>query len=103
MVLRYGEKPQLLTELYETHGRINRYFGMGESLSIDVVKTPLKDGDLILLMSDGVTKAFGPMEAAALVLDIDDIGIAARELTTQSRTRGSVDDITVVLIEVELE
>jgi len=103
MVLRYGEKPQLFTELHETHGRINRYFGMGESLSIDVVKTTLDDGDLILLMSDGVTKAFSPMEAAALVLDIDDIGIAAGELTTQSRARGSVDDITVVLVEVELE
>ena len=107
MLLRPGEKPRILTRLHEVNGGIFRYFGLGETLEIDVESLVVEEGDLILLMSDGVTKTFSTTEAADLVMDTfndtGDIGIAAQELTRCSRTRGSSDDITVVLVEVELE
>ncbi len=61
MLLRYDEEPQLLTELHETHGKINRYFGMGENLLIDVKRTSLEDGDVILLMR-GVRRSVHPID-----------------------------------------
>ena len=107
LLLRQDDEPHVLTKTHELKGEISRYFGSGKTLEIDVVSADIEDGDLILLMSDGVTKTFSTTEAAALVMDTfddtGDIGLAAQELTRHSRIRGSSDDITVVLVEVELE
>lgn len=107
MLLRSGEMPRTLTKLHEQNGGIYRYFGLGETLEIDVVSVPVCEGDLILLMSDGVTKAFSNVEAANLVMEAydrtDDTAKAAEALATRSRTRKSSDDITVVLVEVEFD
>jgi serine/threonine protein phosphatase PrpC len=105
MLLRPDKEPRTLTKLHEDDGGIYRYFGLGENLEIDVESTAIEDGDLILLMSDGVTKVFSTTEAAALVMHTfektGDLKKAAQELSTRSRTRKYSDDITVVLVEVE--
>ena len=104
MLLREGMEPRMLTRLHEIRGDIYRYFGLGESLMIDVESCQVEEGDLILLMSDGVTKAFSTTEAATLVSQIydrtGDIASAVDELVTRSRTRKSSDDITALVIEV---
>lgn len=105
--LRPKERPRILTKLHEVNGAIFRYFGLGKELTIDVVSMAVEDGDLVLLISDGVTKAFGTSEAAEYVMDAltqsGDICRAADQLVLNSRNRGSTDDITVVLFEVEDE
>ena len=77
---------------------------MGRKLEIEMKSEHLEEGDLILLVSDGVTKAYSITEAANLVLEIydktGDIGLAAQELVTRSRSKKSVDDITAMVIEV---
>ncbi len=109
LLLRQDDEPHVLTKTHELRGGISRYFGLGKTLEIDVVSADIEDGDLILLMSDGVTKTFSTTEAATLVMDTfndtgaGDIGMAAEELTTCSRIKGSSDDITVVLVEVEFD
>lgn len=107
MLLRVGDKPRTLTKLHETNGAIYRYFGLGESLTIDVESTTIEEGDLILLMYEGVTKVSSATEAANLIMELygqtGDVSMAAETLTTRSRTRKSSDDITVVLVEVELD
>jgi len=104
MIIRDGQEPRMLTRLHETHGDIYRYFGLGESLQIDVETCMVEEGDLILMMSDGVTKAFSTTEAANLVKGIygktADIASAAEELALRSRSRKSSDDITVLIVEV---
>ncbi len=105
ILIRQNQAPQVLTSAHELDGGISRYFGLGRRLEIEVKSERLEEGDLILLVSDGVTKAFSTTEAANLVLEIynktGDIGFAAQELVTRSRSKKSVDDITVMLIEVE--
>ena len=105
MLLRPGEEPRLLTALHETGGAIGRYFGMGESLQLQIDEVSVEEGDVVLLMSDGVTKAFSPAEAAVFVWEIfercGDLGQAAEALVNRSMKRGSTDDITVLLTEVE--
>lgn len=104
MLLRPDKESKLLTSLHEYDGGISRYFGLGRRLEIEVITEPVEEGDLVLLMSDGVTKVFSPMEAAGLVHEVwdrtGDVAAAARELTVRSRNRRSADDITVMVIEV---
>ena len=105
ILLRQNHPPRVLTGLHEFDGGITRYFGLGRRLELEVKTFQLIEGDLILLMSDGVTKAFSTTEAANLVQEIfdktADIGMAAQELVTRSRGKKSDDDITVMIIEVE--
>jgi serine/threonine protein phosphatase PrpC len=105
MLLRPGAQPRQLNRIHDAGGAIYRYFGLGEHLEIDTESLSVEEGDLILLFSDGVTKAFNPMEAALFVEEIfartDDVAKAAEELASRSRGKGSNDDITVVLLEVE--
>ena len=106
ILLRQNHSPRLLTGLHEYDGGITRYFGLGRRLELEVKSERLLVGDLILLVSDGVTKVFSTTEAANLAQEIydktgGDIGMAAQELAIRSRSKKSVDDITVMLIEVE--
>ena len=104
MLLREGKEPRMLTRMHEIHGDIYRFFGLGETLEIDVETCSVEEGDLILLMSDGVTKAYSTTEAANLVSEIFDktgnIAAAAHELVTRSRSKKSSDDITALVIEI---
>ena len=100
LLIRDGEASQL-TRLHEMDGAIYRYFGLGENLEIDIDQFPIEEFDRILILSDGVTKAFHPIEAADIVEEYDDICRAAKELARLSQTRGSADDITVLLLEIE--
>ena len=62
---------------------------------------PVEELDRVLLLSDGVTKVIHPLEAAETVKRHDDIGRAAKTLAQQAFQKGSIDDITVLVIEVE--
>jgi serine/threonine protein phosphatase PrpC len=105
MLIRTGTPPRTLTSLHEYDGAISRYFGLGRALSIEVVSERLEPGDLILLVSDGVTKVFSTTEAANLVMEFfdktGDTAKACEELVTRSRGKKSNDDITAMLIEVD--
>lgn len=105
MLLRPGEEPMVLTALHVIGDAVGRYFGMGESFQLQIDQVSVEEGDVVLLMSDGVTKSFSLAEAAALVWEsfarYGELGQAAEELVNRSMKRGSTDDITVMLVEVE--
>jgi len=104
ILIRQGQPPLVLTSVHEYDGGISRYFGLGRRLEIEVKSERLEEGDLILMVSDGVTKVFSTTEAAYLVLEVynktGDIGMAVQELVTSSRRKRSVDDITAMVIEI---
>ena len=87
--------------MHDYNGAIYRYFGLGDHLEIDIRQETLKEGDRIILLSDGVTKVCHPQEAADFVENYDDIAKADSELARISQLKGSSDDITVMLIEIE--
>lgn len=100
-ILVKGDESLVLTRAHEKDNVIYRYFGLGPKLEIDFSQTAVEEFDRILLISDGVTKAFDPLQAADLVNTHNDICRAATELANRSRALGSQDDITVLVIEVE--
>lgn len=96
-----GSDSVQLTKIHQRpDGAIYRYFGFGPNLAIDVNRCRVEESDWILLMSDGVTKVFYPMEAAMYVRSHKDAMKGARALAEASQAKGSPDDITVVLVEV---
>lgn len=101
VLIRDGKATQL-THLHEIDGAIYRYFGLGPNLQIDVTNQTLKNYDRILLISDGVTKAYHLTAAAAIVEEHgDNLKKAVEDLARRARTKGSQDDITVLLVEYD--
>lgn len=101
-LLTKNDKTSKLTQDHQTEdGAIYRYFGLGPNLQIDTDSISVEESDKILLLSDGVTKVFHPMEAADFIEEYQDICTAVKGLAQRSQARGSTDDITVMLIEIE--
>lgn len=94
-------EPTQLTQIHEMGKVMFRYYGFGPELQIDLTQYKVEESDRLLLVSDGVTKVFHPAEAAMVVEEYSDISKGAAELTRRSEARGSHDDITVMLIELE--
>ncbi len=82
-------------------GAIFRYFGIGDSLNVDVGTIAVEESDRVLLLSDGVTKVMEPYQAAAITEEFADPGRAVETLAHRSLARGATDDITALMIQVE--
>ncbi len=102
LLIRDGIFEQL-TAVHELNGAVYRYFGMGESLQIDIVQHVIEESDRILLMPDGVTKALTPKEILTFSEKHHDKSAAVTEIVNVSRKRGSQNDITAMVIEVEFD
>jgi PPM family protein phosphatase len=86
---------KLTVDHAEGHG-IYRYFGLGESLIIDSIHFKIEEGDVLVLVSDGVTKVLSEHQIAECVRQhyLYSPERAVKELCRLSELRGSWDDIT---------
>jgi PPM family protein phosphatase len=97
-----NERIVSLTSVHEMeNGAIYRYFGLGPFLQFEIKQEELPPVERILLLTDGVTKVFHPKEAAQVVSKRADPARAVRDLANLAVYKGSTDDITILLIEVE--
>gem|GEM_PF-6271894 len=60
---------EMLTTEHAIGNGLLRYFGMGRLLEIEVRRHEIDDGDILLLVSDGVVKSVGFKMMAELVRD----------------------------------
>lgn len=81
--------------------RITRAVGALPTLSVDECNATLRDGDTILLCSDGLNKEVADSEIASVLgnMDCDD---ASRELLDLSLARGARDNVTVAVVHFEV-
>jgi len=100
-LIRDGRAKRLTREHQMEDGAIFRYFGLGPALEIETDDMPLEEFDRILLVSDGVTKAFSLEEAVDVVEKYDDIAVRAKALVQRARAKGCQDDITALIVEIE--
>lgn len=82
-----------------------RYFGMGNGLEIEQRYLPVAEGDILVLMTDGVTNVLRGNEIATQVRTwvlcrSGSAGHAAQNLCKLARALGSRDDITSIIVEI---
>ena len=106
----YRIHPHALEQLSDDHRvhisstetYLGRALGAGPQVEIDYRHWDAEVGEVYLLATDG---AYSHLDAAAvhvaLAASPDDLDAAAAALTQQARTRGSVDDATVLLLRVD--
>ncbi|WP_419656058.1 uncharacterized protein Dvar_51610 [Desulfosarcina variabilis str. Montpellier] len=101
ILIRDGKATELTRPHQTPDGAIFRYFGLGDSLNIDVDEYEVEESDRILLLSDGVTKVMHPIDAAEFTEQYLDVSRAADALATRTRNLGATDDITVLLVQID--
>ncbi|KQQ97182.1 PP2C family serine/threonine-protein phosphatase [Massilia sp. Leaf139] len=79
---------------------ITRAVGAADAIEFDVAPLTVRDGDLFLLCSDGLST---PVEEAAIAatLAAGDCTAAAHELVNLALNKGGRDNITVVVVRVD--
>jgi len=101
MLIRDGQANTLTRDHHASDGALYRFFGLGDSLKIDVEQFTVEESDRILLMSDGVTQIIEPYQAVAIVEENIDVSRAVESLAQRSLALGTTDDITAMLVQIE--
>jgi len=79
---------------------LTQALGVAEDVSVDIFTCPLRDGDIYLLCSDGLTDLLTDEEILGLISSKEDapLPLLARDLVKAANERGGLDNITVVLV-----
>ena len=81
---------------------VTRALGGKPDLQVDMQVHRMREGDVLLLCSDGLTTMLPDDEIARVMKEhADDVGEAARALVDGANARGGEDNITVLLLKFE--
>lgn len=109
-LFRDGELERVTVDhtVFPGSNTLTRALGTEEEPDPDVYEGELRDGDLFLLCSDGLTKVLGEEEIAGRLAGVVDAGSdagsdpgleeAARGLVEEANRRGGPDNVTVALV-----
>ncbi len=78
---------------------ITRAVGVNETVEVDFFTVELREGDLVLMCTDGLTNMLEDEEIRMILSGARDIVEKAQELVKAANENGGKDNITVVLIE----
>ncbi len=82
---------------------ITKALGVEQVVDVEVATYNLEPGDLMLLCSDGLTAMLRDAEIAAHLARTSNLDELADLLIAEANARGGVDNITVVLVDPEVE
>ena len=82
---------------------ITKALGVDPVVDVDVATYNLESGDLLLLCSDGLTAMLRDSDIAAHLARTNDLEELSGLLIAEANARGGVDNITVVLIDPEID
>ena len=81
-------------------GMILRAVGIQPSVEIDATPLPLKEGDCILICSDGLCRMVQDKKIVSIVRDNDAPDAAVEALIAAANEAGGIDNVTAVLVKV---
>jgi len=100
--LRRGRITQEEYEHSQDRRLLYQALGAGVDVEVDVAEVRLIEGDVVLLCSDGLTRALTE-EAIAALVDRKDVDGSANRLVEQANIAGAEDNVSVVLLDLESE
>jgi protein phosphatase len=95
-----GELRQEEASFHPSANRLTRALGTQNAPSFDEYSSLLRDGDTVLLCSDGLNKEVSDQEVAT-ILENGDCEEASQELVELTLERGARDNVTVAVIRFE--
>ena len=79
---------------------ITRALGADAEVEADTVSAQVRDGDVVLLCSDGLSSYVPESAIAGVLAEATSLGAAARELVNTANRAGGTDNVTVVLARI---
>lgn len=80
---------------------LKRALGLDQFVVMDYLEGELREGERLLLISDGVWSTLNDQRIASILREQDDLDMAARTLVSAAHLAGSPDNATALLIQVD--
>jgi len=100
-LVQSGELTEEEAEVDPRRSMITRALGLEPAVQVDLESIELRDGDRLLLCSDGLTTMIREDDIATALEADDDPETTARHLVDLANEAGGADNITVVIIDIE--
>ncbi len=102
-MVRMGEMDERSARRHPDRNIITRAVGADHLVQVDIFVSMLKPGERILLCSDGLTSMVEDEEILRVVNGTEDLTLKTAYLVELANKNGGKDNITVILIDPELE
>lgn len=96
-LIRNGSLTRKEAENHPQKNVITRALGCSESIEIDTYTCEIKDGDIFLLCTDGLTNMLDEEQIRQIITKSSDPEEACAELVDKANSRGGDDNITVIV------
>jgi serine/threonine protein phosphatase PrpC len=100
--MRHGEMTEEEAAVHPQRHILTRALGVSAEVEADMWELELHAGDRVLLCSDGLTNEVGSDEMAAILGEFADPEEAAQRLVDAANGHGGADNITVVVVDVQV-
>lgn len=103
----HGQSLEVLTEEHRVHISADKHYlkralGMDQQLELDYKQLSLSEGDIFLLMTDGIYEFVTDKEMAALCIEhADHLDRAAQSIAEKAFEHGSDDNLTVQIVRID--
>ena len=102
-MVRQGKITVEEAKVHPKRNIITRAIGTDEEVKVDIVFEPLKENDLILLCSDGLYSMITDNDIEKCLKKRKKISDIVNELVDKANDNGGKDNISVIIIEYEVE
>jgi PPM family protein phosphatase len=102
-LVEVGQLTEAEAVVHPERSVLYRAIGQPEALDVDVSTLPLASGDQILLCSDGLWNMVDEAEIQSVITSSEDAQTACERLVEAANAAGGEDNITVVLVKMNIQ
>jgi protein phosphatase len=100
--VRHGEMTEAEAEVHPYRHILTRALGVGPDVDVDLWELHVKTGDRVLLCSDGLSNEVSIEQIGQVLQSVRDPRKAARALVDRANANGGSDNVTVVVVDVQV-
>lgn len=99
-MIKTGSLSRAEARIHPYRNVIYRSIGSDEQVEIDIIRHKLKDGDVVLLCSDGLNGMLSDDQIRDVLLVNPDPTLAAKELVVAANAAGGEDNVSVIVARI---
>jgi PPM family protein phosphatase len=100
--MRHGEMTEAEAAVHPQRHILTRALGVSSEVETDMWELHLRSGDRVVLCSDGLTNEVGMEDMTGVLESVGDPGEAAERLVELANEHGGSDNITVIVVDVQV-